>query len=37
MRDSENINKPCGDLAQMFLFNEAISALGLVDTPLQFT
>ena len=40
IRKPENRNKPGGDLTNMFLFNEALSALGLVKLPLygkQFT
>ena len=35
MRDPHNRNRPGGDLTEMFVFNEAISALRLVDLPLQ--
>lgn len=35
IRYPENRNRPRGDLSEMLLFNEAISALGLVETPLQ--
>lgn len=31
MRSSENRNRPGGDLAEMFSFNEAISALRLTE------
>ena len=40
MRSPANRNKPGGDINQMLLFNEAISALGIVELPLlgqQFT
>ena len=40
IRKSENRNKPGGDLTNMFLFNEALSTLGVVELPLygrQFT
>jgi hypothetical protein len=35
LRNPEDRNKPGGDLSEMLLFNEAISALGLVELPLQ--
>ncbi|PVH33721.1 hypothetical protein PAHAL_8G054400 [Panicum hallii] len=35
MRHPHNRNRPGADLSEMFLFNEAISALGLVEIPLQ--
>lgn len=35
MRSPDNRNKPGGDLTEMFLFNEAISALRLVELPLN--
>lgn len=34
IRKPENRNKPGGDVNEMLLFNEAISALGLVELPL---
>ena len=34
MRSPDNRNKPSGDISEMFMFNEAISALGLVELPL---
>ena len=34
MRCPANRNKPGGDITQMVMFNEAISALGLVELPL---
>jgi len=34
MRSPDNHNKPSGDISEMFMFNEAISALGLVELPL---
>lgn len=34
IRGPENRNKPGGDVSEMLLFNEAISALGLVELPL---
>ena len=34
IRKSENRNKPGGDLTNMFLFNEALSTLGVVELPL---
>jgi hypothetical protein len=35
MRSPEDRNQSGGDLNEMFLFNEAISALGVVELPLQ--
>lgn len=35
MRGPENRNRLGGDLNEMFIFNEAISALGLVELPLH--
>jgi hypothetical protein len=35
MRVLENRNRPGGDLSEMFLFNEAISSLGLLEIPLH--
>ena len=34
MRSLDNRNRPGGDINEMFMFNEAISALGLVELPL---
>ena len=34
-RSSKDRNKPRGDHLEMYLFNEAISALGLVELPLK--
>lgn len=34
-RSPEDRNRPGGDLSEMFLFNEAISALGLIELPLK--
>ena len=33
-RSLDNRNRPGGDINEMFMFNEAISALGLVELPL---
>jgi hypothetical protein len=35
IRSGENRNKPGGDLNDMFLFNETIGHLGLVELPLK--
>ena len=35
MRKPEDRNRPGGDVHEMFLFNEALSALGVVELPLQ--
>jgi len=35
IRKPEDRNRPGGDLIEMFMFNEAISELGLVEIPLQ--
>lgn len=35
MRDPENRNRPGGDISEMMMFNEAISALRLVELPLH--
>jgi hypothetical protein len=35
IRRPENRNKPCGDVQMMFLFNEAISRLGLIEHTLK--
>lgn len=35
IRSPENRNKPGGNSSEMFLFNEAISSLGLVEIPLK--
>jgi hypothetical protein len=35
MRKPEDRNRPGGDVIEIFLFNEAISALGVVELPLQ--
>lgn len=35
IRSPQDRNKPGGNISDMFMFNEAISALGLVDLPLQ--
>ena len=34
IRKPENRNKPGGDISDMFLFNEALSTLGVVELPL---
>lgn len=34
-RSPEDKNKPGGSISEMFMFNEAISILGLIDLPLQ--
>lgn len=34
MRDPTNRNRPSGDQAEMYMFNEAISALRLDEIPL---
>lgn len=35
MRSPENRNQPVGDVAEMWIFNDAISALGLIELPLH--
>ena len=35
MRRPKNRNKPGGDINEMLLFNEALSALGVIELPLQ--
>jgi hypothetical protein len=35
LRSPDNRNRPEGDTQEMFLFNAAISSLGLVELPLQ--
>lgn len=40
IRDPTNRNKPGGNYSEMLIFNEAISALGLIEIPFkskQFT
>jgi len=34
LRNPEDRNKPGGDIAEMFSFNEALSELGVVELPL---
>jgi len=35
IRAQENRNKPGGNIEEMFMFNDAISAKGLTEIPLQ--
>jgi hypothetical protein len=35
IRSLDDRNRPCGDVNEILLFNEAISSLGIVELPLQ--